>query len=170
MPDLKSELKKLEALKFDDDGDTTVITLPTATALPDDQQGGVSFRFFNIIKDNPGCNRKRLIELAETAGISKASSSSLLAQFVKRGLVRTVDTQTGPTYFSIGQKYKPGYIKQAKKAAKVATPKDTKVTAIPNTPLPPNARFTASIPELLDTMSVVQARAMYDALKKIFGN
>lgn len=159
MPDLKSELKKLEALKFDDDGDTNVITLPAAVALPDDQQGGVSSRFFNVVRDNPGCNRKRILALAETAGVSKASSSSLLAQFVKRGLIRTTDSQTGLNYFAVGQKYQPGYVKQAKKAAKVATPKAAK----------PAPKQDASVTELLNNMSIVKARALYDELKKIFG-
>ena len=159
MPDLKSELKKLEALKFDDDGETNVITMPAATALPDDKQGGVSVRMFNVIRDNPGCNRNRLMALANTAGISKSSSSSLLNQFAKRGLIRAVDTQTGLTYFTVGQSYKPGYVKQAKKAAKVATPKADK----------PAPQQDSSVQDLLNTMSIVKARALYDELKKIFG-
>ena len=170
MPDLKSELKKLEALKFDDDGDTTVITLQPAVALPDDQQGGISFRFFNIIRDNPGCNRKKLMELAQKANIGNASSSSLVTQFLKRKLIRKEHSASGFIYFNILQKYKPGYVKQAKKPVKVAAPKAAKVPETTSVPLPPNVRFTASIPELLDTMSVAQARAMYDELKKIFGS
>jgi len=162
MPDLKSELKKLETLKFDDEGETNVITMPAATALPDDQQGGVSNRFFNVIRDNPGCNHKRLVALDENGSVSRASSSSLLAQFVQRGLVRTVDSVSGPTYFSIGQKYKPGYIKQVKKAAKVATPKAT-IAPVAAT------KQDTSVQELLNTMSIVKARALYDELKKIFG-
>jgi hypothetical protein len=100
--------------------------------------------------------------LAETASVSRASSSSLLAQFVQRGLVRTVDSVSGPTYFSIGQKYKPGYIKQVKKAAKVAIPKAT------TAPVAATKQDT-SVQELLNTMSIVNARALYDELKKIFG-
>jgi hypothetical protein len=168
MPDLKSELKKLETLKFDDEGESNVITLPAATALPDDQQGGVSSRFFNVIRDNPGCNRKRILSLAETANVSKASSSSLLAQFVKRGLVRTVDSASGTTYFSIGQKYKPGYIKQAKKGA-------TKTKAVTAAPAPVQAVIPApvtlasfSAQDMLDSMPVGKARALYVELKKLF--
>lgn len=167
MPDLKSELKKLEALKFDDDGATTVDTLPAAVALPDDQQGGVSKRLFDIILKNPGCNRKRIIALAESVNIGQSSSSSLLVQFLKRGLLRAVDSPSGLTYFCVGTQYTPGYIKQA---PRVTPPKDVKMPKITNIPLPPNVRFNATIPELLNTMSVVQARELYDSLKKIFGN
>ena len=159
MPDLKSELKKLETLKFDDDGDTTVITLQPAVALPDDQQGGVSRRLFNIIRDNPGCDRSRLLDKALSAGIGMSSSSSLIHQFTKRGLVRSVDSQTGLTYFCVGAQYTPGYIKQAKKADKVAAPKAAK----------PAPQQDSSVQDLLNTMSIVKARALYDELKKIFG-
>lgn len=169
MPDLKSELQKLEALKFDDDGDTTVITLQPAVALPDDQQGGVSKRFFNIILNNPGCNRKRLIKLAESANIGQSSSSSLLTQFTRRGLLRAVESPSGFTYFCVDKQYAPGYLKKAGKSSKVATPKAAKLPETTSVQLPANVRFTATTPELLDTMSVVQAREMYDALKKIFG-
>ena len=168
MPDLKSELKKLEALKFDDDGDTTVITLQPAVAVPDNQQGSVSSRVFNIIRDNPGCTRKRLIALADNAYVSKSSSSSLLNQFLKRGIVRSVDSDAGMTYFAVGQKYKPGYIKQAKKAAKVATPKAAKPEPQPTAIAPvPLAVFSAK--DMVESMPVGKARAVYDELKKLFG-
>jgi len=147
MPDLKSELKKLEALRFDDEGTTT-----QEVAMQEPQSLGVSETVFNVIRDNPGCNRNRLIALADTAGVSKSSSSSLLNQFLKRGLVRTVDSAGGMTYFAIGHKYVRGYIKQNKKAAKVAIPKQD-----------------SSVQDLLNTMSIVKARALYDELKKIFG-
>lgn len=161
MPDLKTELRKLEALKFDDDGDTTVITLQPAVALPDDQQGGVSVRMFNLVRDNPGCNRKRLVTLAESVNIGSSSSSSLIHQFTKRGLLRTVDSLSGLTYFCVGTQYTPGYIKQAekpKKAPKVTPPKAA--IKVPQ---------DSSVHDLLNTMSITKARALYDELKKIFG-
>jgi hypothetical protein len=158
MPDLKSELKKLEALKFDDDGETNVINMPSA----DEQHGSVSVRLFNIIRDNPGCDRSRLLAKALAAGVGMSSSSSLLTQFTRRGLLRTVDSAGGLTYFVTSQQYKPGYIKQAKqakKAAKVATPEAAK----------PAPQQDANVQELLNSMSIVKARALYDELKKIFG-
>ena len=164
MPDLRSELQKLADLKFDDDGDTmTVITLPTATALPDTL--GVSETFFNIIRDNPGSTRAALIDLARKAGIKDASSSSLVVQFAKRGIIRSEKNGSVSTYNTVGNHYVKGYIardkaKKAKPVAK-ATPKSM--------PLPDNAKLTASVPQLLDTLSIVQARELYDALKKIFG-
>lgn len=155
MPDLKSELRKLEALKFDDDGETNVITMPSA----DEQHGSVSVRLFNIIRDNPGCDRSRLLAKALAAGIGMSSSSSLLTQFTQRGLLRTVDSAGGLTYFATSQQYKPGYVKREKKADKVAAPKAAK----------PATQQDTSVQDLLNTMSIVKARALYDELKKIFG-
>lgn len=165
MPDLKSELKKLEALKFDDDGDNNVITLPAVVVAPDDQQGGVSKRLFNIIRDNPGCDRSRLLAKALSAGIGASSSSSLLHQFTKRGLIRAVDSQTGLTYFCVGTQYTPGYIKQASKAKQA---KKTAKVATPKAPVLAHKQ-EANVSEMLSNMSILKARALYDELKQIFG-
>jgi hypothetical protein len=153
MPDLKSELQKLADLKFDDDdGDT--MTETTAPSL------GVSETFFNIIRDNPGLTRAELLVLARKAGIKDASSSSLVVQFVKRGIIRPQSVGNVPSYFTAGDSYTKGYVRQAKPVAKV-TPKPA--------PVPDNVKLTTSVPQLLDTLSIVQARELYDALKKIFG-
>jgi len=152
MPDLKSELQKLADIKFDDGGDT--MTETTAPSL------GVSETFFNIIRDNPGLSRAELLVLARKAGIKDASSSSLVVQFAKRGLIRAQDNGGVSSYFTVGNRYTKGYIRQAKPVAKV-TPKPT--------PAPDNAKLPTSVPQLLDTLSIVQARELYDALKKIFG-
>ena len=164
MPDLKSELKKLEALKFDDDGDTTnVITLPAAIGVPDFL--GVSEKLFNIIRDNPGLTRLELVELARKANIKDSSSSSLIVQFTKRSLIKAAKNGSVSTYTTVGNHYVRGYVARdkAKKAKPVAvvTPKPT--------PVPDNVKLTTTVPHLLDTLSIVQARELYDALKKIFG-
>lgn len=156
MPDLKSELKKLEALKFDDDGDTSqeiAIQEPAA-------HESISETMFRVIRDNPGCSRARLTALAKTAGVSNASSSSLMSQFVKRGLVRTTEAEGVLTFFAASQTYKPGYVRRPKKAAKVATPKVP--VAAP--------KQEVNVSELLSNMSILKARALYDELKQIFGN
>ena len=158
MPDLKSELQKLADLKFDDGGDT--MTETPAPSL------GVSETFFNIIRDNPGLSRAELLVLARKAGIKDASSSSLVVQFVKRGIIRPQSVGNVSSYFTVGNHYVKGYVARdkAKKAKPVA-----KVTPTP-TPAPDNpVRVIGTVPELLNALSIVQARELYDALKKIFG-
>jgi hypothetical protein len=164
MPDLRSELQKLADLKFDDDGDTmTVITLAPAVARPDTL--GVSETFFNTIRDNPGSTRAQLLVLARKAGVKDASSSSLVVQFTKRGLIKATKDGSVSTYTTVGNHYVKGYVARAK--AKKAKPVAA-VTPKP-TPVPDNAKLTTSVPELLNALSIVQARELYDALKKLFG-
>lgn len=158
MPDLRSELQKLADLKFDDDGDT--VTEPTVSNL------GVSEKLFNIIRDNPGLTRSELIELARKAGIKDASSSSLVVQFTKRGIIRAEKNGSVSTYKTVGNHYVKGYVARAKaKKAKPVAEVTPKPTPAPDNPI----RVIGTVPELLNALSIVQARELYDALKKIFG-
>lgn len=161
MPDLKSELKKLEGLKFDDDGEPQQEVTMQETNNP----YGVSHTFFNVLKANPGCTRARLLDIAQAAGVGQSSSSSLLTQFKTRGLLRSVDSPNGLTFFAIGDEYKPGYVKPKRKLTKtrpvkVATP--TPVAVVP--------KQETNVSELLSNMSILKARALYDELKQIFGS
>jgi hypothetical protein len=154
MPDLKSELKKLEALSFNDDGETQ-----QETNMAEPKQAGISVRFFNIIRDNPGSARRELLAKARAIGVAQGSSSTLLTQFCKRGLVRTVESNNGyNTFFSVGDYYKPGYVKKA------ASPKAVKAK-----PVREPAVQDVGVQDLLNTMPITKARALYDELKKIFG-
>jgi hypothetical protein len=158
MPDLRTELQKLADLKFDDSDEE-----PATESLPDiAEQVGVSEMFFNLVRDNPGLPRHRLLLLAGQAGIRDSSSSSLLTQFVKRGII-TAQKTTGPaTYFTVGSSYVKGYIRQAKPSK--AQVNDAQVQA-----LTVSVEANSSVDEMLDSMSITKARALYDALKKIFG-
>ena len=166
MPDLKSELMKLpdlSKLSFDDPGEPDMQT--TATHL---NPLGVSETLFNLIRDNPGLHRSQLVDMAEQAGVTRSSSSSLLGQFTKRGLITAVDHGTGLVFTAIGLAYTKGYVHKpnakAAKAKRVA--KETPATqSTPNNPI----RVIGTVPELMNALSIVQARELYDALKKIFG-
>ena len=165
MPDLKSELMKLpdlSKLSFDDPGEPDMQTTTTAhhSSL------GVSETFFNLIRDNPGLHRSQLVDMAEQAGVTRSSSSSLIVQFTKRGLIEAAKNGSVSTYTTVGNHYVKGYVARdkAKKVKRVA-----KVTPEP-TPAPDNSlRVVETVPELLNALSIVQARELYDALKKIFG-
>ena len=158
MPDFKSELKKLETLNFDDEGST-----PEEIIMHEDKIG-ISETMFNVIRDNPANSRPKLIALAEKAGVAKASSTSLITQFTKRGLVRKADINGIAMFFAEGDTYKPGYVKRPHKTVKAKPVKKSNVVQLPT-----NLKSAATTTELLDTLSIVQARALYDELKKIFG-
>lgn len=154
MPDLKSELQKLESIKFDDDGEAQD-TAPEASL-------GLSNKLFNIVRDNPASTRQQLINMADTAGIAKGSSSSLLTQFVKRGLLRTANTDGVTRYFAGRDSYVSGYLtgyEQRKVPTRIAAPKASS----------PAAPQDITVQEMLNTLSIVKARMLYDELKKIFG-
>lgn len=163
MPDLKSQLAdvkhKLSTMAFDDEGEAVQDT----TAAPS-APTSISATTFNIIRDNPGCNRKRLMAITKAAGVGETSSSSFLAQFLRRGLIRAEDSPGGLIYFATISEYKPGYIKQAKKPTKAK-----KVQAPAVVAAAPAAPVDITVHDLLNTMSIVKARALYDELKKIFG-
>jgi DNA-binding IclR family transcriptional regulator len=165
MPDLKSELMKLpdlSKLSFDDPGEPDMQT--TTTAHPSSL--GVSETFFNLIRDNPGLHRSQLVDMAEQAGVTRSSSSSLLGQFTKRGLITAVDNGTGLVFTAIGLAYTKGYVRKDKAAKVKRVAKETPATqSTPDNSL----RVVETVPELLNALSIVQARELYDALKKIFG-
>jgi hypothetical protein len=70
-------------------------------------------------------------------------------------------------------KGKPKMRKLKAKAQAAVNDKQVKMleAAMPTgvAPLPSGMRFQATVSQLLDTMSIVQARELYDELKKIFG-
>jgi hypothetical protein len=165
MPDLKSELMKLpnlSNLSFDDHGEPDMQTT-TTPAHPNTL--GVSETFFNIIRDNPGLHRSQLIDLAHKAGVTRSSSSSLLGQFTKRGLINALMQDGGLVFTAVGMTYIKGYVRKPKAAKVKRVAKETPATQS----MPDNVKPVTNVPQLLDTLSIVQARELYDALKKIFG-
>lgn len=162
MPDLKSELLKLNNLKFDDDDEPTQQEI----TVVDSARVSVSATMFNVIRDNPGSSRNRLLSLAADMGVGRESSSSLLSQFIKRGLVRVVGTHGVQTYFTVPTEYVRGSPKNgAVKKLKV----DHEPQNEPAVSLASVAPVDMSVQAVLGTMSIVKARALYDELKKIFG-
>jgi predicted transcriptional regulator len=179
MPDLKSQLAevkhKLATMAFDDEGEAT--ETPEAPRPEGQTQSRAVWLY---IKDNPGST---IVDVGRATGVSQGNLSSLTTQLFNKGaLTRVKPDDGGPYKYTVADpNYKPLTKQQALQraiAAKNASIKKAKAKAKPKakpkaeatpTQLPPTAKFSATIPELLDTLSVVQARALYDELKKIFG-
>jgi hypothetical protein len=155
MPDLKTQLQevkhKLENLSFDDEGEANT----TARGVG----SGSTRKVFDLISRNPGITRKRLLEAASAEGVMSSSATSLLTQFVRRGLVRVDETSAGKTFTAVVPEYISSYGKPARQAA------NPQLVARRLAPTP-----TTTVQDMLDTMSVSKARALYDELKKIFGS
>lgn len=164
VPDLQTELKKLETLSFDDEGSTTEITMTLPHAFK--TSNNVSRETFNYIKDNPGLRRVQIAHAMADRGFKKSSALALSSQFVRNGMARVVDGGmfvAQPEYTPI--KATP---KKAKGVAKVTAKKVQE--AIMETPMPIAVSHDTSVKTMLSRMSVLQAREMYDELKKIFAS
>ena len=124
---------------------------------------------FDYVKNNPRQSCKTICKALEKQGYKPASVGSLLTQFVKNGLcVRDANNN----YTTIVNEYTP--IKASKKLKtdqviqKAKTTRGEGIAALSPQPkyIPVN---DWNVQAVLNDMSIVQARAMYDALKKIFG-
>jgi len=164
VPDLQTELKKLETLAFDDEGSTTEInmTLPHAFKT----SNNVSRETFNYIKDNPGLRRVQIAHAMEDRGFKKSSAMALSSQFVRAGMARVVDGGV----FVAQSEYTPikSLPKKAKGVSKVTAKKIQE--AIMEAPVQPIVSHDTLVKAMLSRMSIIQAREMYDELKKIFAS
>jgi hypothetical protein len=168
MPDLKTEMAKV--LDEWNKPETTMTnqttrTVPHSAFAP---SNNVCRATFESIRTNPGKTRQEHATLLETAGYKRSSTTSLIGQMVKQNLVR----DTGGVLSTITSEYRP--IKSSKAFAKMqeaAQPK--KVVTLKRrepeeAPAPQiNSAWDAEV--MLNNLSIKQARALYDELRKIFG-
>ena len=124
---------------------------------------------FDYVKNNPRQSCKTICKALEKQGYKPTSVGSLLTQFIKNGLcVRDANGN----YTAKANEYTP--IKASKKLKteqviqKAKTTRGEGIAAL--SPQPKYIPVTEwNVQAVLNDMSIVQARAMYDALKKIFG-
>ena len=124
---------------------------------------------FDYVKNNPRQSCKTICKALEKHGYKPASVGSLLTQFVKNGLcVRDANSN----YTAIVNEYSPikahKQLKAKQVIQKAKTTRGEGIAAL--SPQPKYIPVTEwNVQAVLNDMSIVQARAMYDALKKIFG-
>jgi len=120
---------------------------------------------FDYVKNNPASSSGEVSRALEQRGYKPSSIGSLLTQFIKKGLC-TRDAQN--RYSVAVPEYVPmkasKHVKQVIQKAKA-----TRGEGIAALSAQPTQRLVWDVETVLNTMSIVQARAMYDALKKIFG-
>lgn len=150
MPDLQSEMSKV--LNSWDEPETT----PQGTPAPKINATQITF---NYVRDNPGLNRQEVTAAAHCMGVVKSSASSLIAQLLRNENLR----ETGGLLYVNQPAYAP--------RKPVLPPKRQRQTAqalvAPPEPvaIPPEWKAT----DVLDTLNIRQARAVYDELRGIFG-
>jgi len=124
---------------------------------------------FDFVKNNPHQSCKTICAVLEKQGYKPSSIGSLLTQFVKNGLCMR---DANGNYTTIVNEYSPIKVRKQLKAKQVIQKaKATRGEGIAALSAQPTyvAVPKTDIQSILNTMSITQARAMYDALKKIFG-
>ena len=126
---------------------------------------------FEYVRDNPGKNRVEVAKALEKQGYKSGSVSSLLGQMIKQGMMR----ESAHLLYATINEYTPIKGSKAMKAL-AAKPQEqqrkivtiTRKAAPKVEPTPQiNSAWDAEV--LLNNLSIKQARALYDELRKIFG-
>jgi len=162
MPDLKSELNKV--LTEWNTPEAQPATKPYFTVT-----NNVTRVTFDYVRDNPGKTRKEIAIALEKQGFKTGSVTSLLGQMVKQGLFRE---SANLLYVTTGE-YTP--LKSSKKMKaleeKSQAPQGKVVTIVRKPKDEPTPQINAAwdAETLLNNLSIKQARALYDELRKIFG-
>jgi hypothetical protein len=164
MPDLKSELKKLEALKFDDEGEPDM----PITMKPKSERESV----WEYIKANPMSSSAGV---SAALGIDASSSASQVGALLNKSLLTRVHIGGSYHYTAVGDSY-PVFdrVAHGKKIGRATRGKPKKSRVVKDerpkaqAPAPiPLAAFSAQ--DMIESMPVGKARALYDELKKLFG-
>jgi len=173
MPDLKSALQKaIESWEPAPTSQPKENTMNTPVKPYFSVTNNVMRSTFDYVKQNPSTTSKAAIADLTSRGFKESSVSSILTQLVRSGQVR----KTGKSYFAVVDAYMPikAGIKTQKKAPKapIRTEKPTQagIAALqPSVVEKPMMPRTASTEEILSSLNILQARALYDELKKVFG-
>jgi hypothetical protein len=165
MPDIKTALEK--ALNEWEPEPTPAKPYFTVT-------NNVTRVTFEYVRDNPGKTRTEVAKALEKQGFKPGSVSSLLGQMIKQGMMRenaNLLYATTDEYAPLkGSKVLKGLAaKPQAQQRKVVKLVNTRTGEVLNpTPAPQiNAAWDAET--LLNNLSIKQARALYDELRKIFG-
>jgi hypothetical protein len=185
MPDIKTAFEQALAkaqpapqlpADWDDEGGEAAIESITTKAkeatMPKQfftTTNNVTRATFDYIVKHPGKTRKEILNALKAQGFKQGSTSSLIGQFTKQGHIVNRDG----FMFAQQTEYKPLKTSQRKPAVVEApAPKaKAKPKAKPEAKPEPAPQINAAwdAETLLNNLSIKQARALYDELRKIFG-
>lgn len=129
---------------------------------------------FNFIRDNSGCARKDAIRLLVQQGHKKPSVASLIGQMLRQGhiwrdsdgLLRPNGTEYTPIKSSktIANREKKAKVVKPAKTFKVKTSESKGITSLVATPV-----TTDRVQEIMNTISLPEAKRLYNSLATYFG-
>ena len=118
---------------------------------------------FDCVAKTPGVTRRDLIAKLSEQGYKSSSSSSMVTQMLQNGNFR----YQGEGLFTTQPEYSPRRRQTLTKRRVHKTPPVVVPEAKPEAAPQINAAWDAET--LLNNLSIKQARALYDELRKIFG-
>jgi hypothetical protein len=165
MPDIKTALEK--ALNEWEPEPTPAKPYFTVT-------NNVTRVTFEYVRDNPGKTRIEVAKALEKQGFKPGSVSSLLGQMIKQGMMRenaNLLYATTNEYAPLkGSKVLKGLsAKPQEQQRKVVKLVNTRTGEVLNSTPAPQINTAWDAETLLNNLSIKQARALYDELRKIFG-
>jgi len=185
MPDIKSALEK--ALN---EWEPAPAPAPTPEPAPAKAYFTVTNNVcrvtFEYVRDNPGKTRVEVAKALEAQGYKSGSVSSLLGQMLKQSLMResahllyVTTNEYAPLKSSKALKVAQEKAQQttrkkvvliSKRTGEVIPPASAGIAALPTTrEAAPQINSAWDAETLLNNLSIKQARALYDELRKIFG-
>jgi hypothetical protein len=183
MPDLKSALQSV--LNEWNQPETATVQQQAHDQRPEGTRlftrtNDVTRETFNYVRDNPRCKNREIRDALGAQGHKGSSVSSILSQMSRTGII---NRDKDGTYWTNAREYSPvklSKLRQARntptptgrnpKAAKpkiVLTRKEATITPSP-APVAPAPRVVNSIDELISTLTIAQAKELFDKLRKMF--
>lgn len=152
MPDIQSEMSKV--LNEWNKPETTMTNVTN----------NVTRATFNKVAENPGSTRAEIVNMLLADGYKDSSTTSLLTQMLARGNIRSLNGKL----FTNQNEYKP-MKRIIPTKHRVEKPKPVVVVDVPEVVTAKPVEVSLDADTILNNLSIKQARALYDELKKIFG-
>jgi len=123
---------------------------------------------FEHVKNNPGCTATEASNVLTKLGYKHSSVTSIMAQLYRQGQLR----KEGYKYFTIGSEYEPlkGSYKAKKQAKKEREAKKLAtggIAALPKAEIP---LLKSNVQNIMDSLTLREARELYLELSQYFGD
>lgn len=164
MPDLQTAMQKILQSWEQPETTTTETTKETTVFKP---TTNTSRACFEIVRDNPYKTKREYIKLLEQKGFKASSTSSLLSQMTRQGLLSVDDMGL---MHSNQTEYSPLKAVKVFKAKKAKTSKlRTSEPVVESKREVINVPVRTNIEVILDTITLSEAHELYSKLHKYFG-
>lgn len=174
MPDLKSEMSKVLNEWEQDAQQTQEKTVQRQLPQQFMPTNNVTQETFNYVKSNPNKTSSEICDALEVRGFKRSSVGSLLTQFVKQNqMTRDHNSRLNtavPNYVPLkSTRQFKAEGKRANKIVQIKSKQPSAGIAALKVDTTPKAIPKTDVESIIIGLSVLQARALYDELKKIFG-